>query len=161
MPLYLYPQVVCSICNHHPLLLVFHQICLVKIWANTDEKIHRKGGKVYVVNFFFSLVQVLFSWPMKSRESLALDIIDPFVTGAGLVHDTIDTNYLGTKRQHSWLCFHNFWTQQTGSETEWKAAVCLFFVPFLLTGPVRHLHFMSSLKKNIQTLGQCFPVLLM
>ena len=54
---------------------------------------------------------------------------------------------LDTKWQHSWSCFHDFQTSilLNRTQVDWKTAVCIFSVPFLLRGPVIFLYFTSPL----------------
>ena len=52
----------------------------------------------FAASFSFSgLSQVGWLLPMKRRTNLARDVVDTFVTHAGLVHDVTDTDLLDAK----------------------------------------------------------------
>ena len=81
------------------------------------------------------------SLPMKIRKRLARDVFDIFF------HARLSSSWrhwyrlLGTKRRDPRHIFGRHsnvgYFLQTGAETEWTTAVCLFYTLHILIGPVR------------------------
>ena len=73
------------------------------------------------------------SLPTKSRKGVARDVFDPFATQARLVHDVTETDCWARRE-----CFRDFPTAVFISQDRksgGRISVCLFFSPFLSTGP--------------------------
>ena len=106
---------------------------MIWIWATQ--------GTVMVVSFL----------PVKSRKRLAHDTLNVFASRADLVYDTT-----GHKMAAFQSCFQDFNTlifkrEKTGQEMEWKTVGCIYFIPFLLIGPMMLLQFRFFLKKDCWT----------
>ena len=89
------------------------------------------------------------SLPMKSRERWFCDVFDTLATHAGLVHDIIDSNCWaqnGSTHGHVFTAFkHKFWSSHKEDKKSSGLLLFVFFLLFLLIGPIMFLWFSSPL----------------